>query len=361
MKAFKYVITMAAVLMLMLILFFSIGRIIKTRQLRISAANGIAEGLYLDIGGVKQYVHIRGQDKDNPLLLVLHGGPGSPMNFIAHYWQAGLEDDFTVVQWDQRGCGRTYYATQTPPLVEATREILLADLDEIVNYLTERFEQNEIIILGHSWGTVLGARYAQEHPDKVSAYVAVAQIVDSLSGEYVAAQEAIQLAMNVGDESTAKAILRAYEEFTEDDFDIEKLVSLRSLTARHLPSGDNISSLKQIWMGAISPQMGVTDLKWYLYPMIDLKGFSQVNLALFKDIFESPGFNLYNCSSAYDVPVCFISGDKDWVAPYTMVEDYFESIIAPDKSMVFIKNAGHTPFLDKPIDFCEAVKSALLP
>ncbi|NLZ80765.1 MAG: alpha/beta hydrolase, partial [Clostridiales bacterium] len=207
--------------------------------------------LYLDIGGIEQYLQIRGENKDNPVILVLHGGPGSPMSYYSYYWQTDLEEDFTVVQWDQRGCGRTYYANEIQGMKDPTTELLISDLNEIVDYLTNRFNQDNVIILGHSWGTVLGARYTQLHPEKVSTYISVGQTVDSVKGDILSVEQAVLLAKNAEDETTANEILKAYEDVISGSLDMKELITLRTLTSRYLPSGENMSALQQIWMDLV--------------------------------------------------------------------------------------------------------------
>src|SRR5690606_2011464 len=117
------------------------ARFVHARQIEITKADGIQESLFLEIGGTQQYIQIRGEDRDNPIILVLHGGPGSPTSYYSYYWQTELEDDFTLVHWDQRGSGRTYYVSESQTTEVVTTDLLLADVDEIVTYLTNRFKQ----------------------------------------------------------------------------------------------------------------------------------------------------------------------------------------------------------------------------
>ena len=359
-KIFKYILFIFLTLVLLLIITIIIARFIHARQININEDNGIEESLYLEIGGVKQYIQIRGENKNNPFILVLHGGPGSPISYYSYYCQTDLEDDFTIVQWDQRGCGRTYYANKEQSMKGVTTELLLSDLDEIVTYLTNRFDQSKINILGHSWGTVIGSRYTQMHPEKVNAYISVGQVVDSIKGEYISVQQAIKLAKSTN-ETAENDISVAYEDFINSNLDMKKFMNLRMLTSKYLPSGENMSGLEQLWMGATSPQMGIDDLKWYLYSIINFAEFCNVNQTLYKQLFEGDGFNIYDYPKEYEVPVYFISGESDWITPYSLVQDYYEVIEAPKKEMIYIKNAGHSPYLDKPTEFCEAVKSILQP
>ena len=152
--------------MITFILVVLILRLIHRFQYRIKTVNGIEESRYVNINGIKQYILIRGNDRTNPVILFIHGGPASPMGFVAPYYQRELEQDYTIVYYDQRGCGRTYYANAKQ--ADPTPEQLLADVDAMVDYIRQYLEQEQVIIMGHSWGTILGITYVQMHPDKVA-------------------------------------------------------------------------------------------------------------------------------------------------------------------------------------------------
>ncbi|MDE7177029.1 MAG: alpha/beta hydrolase [Lachnospiraceae bacterium] len=139
-------------------------------------AQGVDEGTYVTLGGQEQYVLIRGMDSENPVMIYLHGGPSSPDTYVTYGFTDHLINDYTVVAWDQRGCGRTYFHNMRNDSENATASFEQAktDLDELVDYARERFGKEKVIILGHSYGTILGSRYALEHPDKVSAYIGAA-------------------------------------------------------------------------------------------------------------------------------------------------------------------------------------------
>ena len=178
----------------MILIFITIGtiRLINAKKNYISQANGIQENIYVEIGGIEQYLQIRGEDQDNPIVLWLHGGPGFPLAYLSCYYQKDLEADYTIVCWEQRGCGRTYYKNNDSG--ELTTDRLVADMDELVDYLCERFQKDKIIIMGQSWGTVLGVKYLNENPQKVAAYIGIGQVTEFKQGKIYSAQAAIQKA-----------------------------------------------------------------------------------------------------------------------------------------------------------------------
>jgi pimeloyl-ACP methyl ester carboxylesterase len=125
-------------------------------------ANSISEKIYVNINGVKQGMFIEGKNKNNPVILFLHGGPGMPEYFLAEKYRTGLEDNFTVCYWEQRGSGLSYSKNMFSN--SETTEQLIADTLTVTNYLRNRFGQQKIYLMGHSWGTYLGIQVAARAP-----------------------------------------------------------------------------------------------------------------------------------------------------------------------------------------------------
>ena len=176
----------------------------------IRTADGVQEAAYLPIGGIEQYIRVRGRSRANPVLLVLHGGPGSTLGATACRWQGALEAAFTVVHWDQRGSGNTYYRDPAAP--PPTVERLLSDLDELVDALRARYGRDRLFLLGHSWGSLLGGLYALRRPEKLSAWLPVSQMVDFKRSEQVSAAEAIRRARGAGREEDAERLAQELEQ-----------------------------------------------------------------------------------------------------------------------------------------------------
>jgi pimeloyl-ACP methyl ester carboxylesterase len=136
------------------------------------------------IGGIDQWVSIRGNDRRNPVLLMLHGGPGWVSMPTSWYFQRGWEEYFTVVQWDQRGAGKTYVendpATIAPTM---TRERMIEDTVEMVAWLRREFGKDKVFVLGQSWGSYLGLELAQRKPQWLHAYIGIGQVTDAPESE----------------------------------------------------------------------------------------------------------------------------------------------------------------------------------
>jgi len=143
--------------------------------------NSIAEERMITLGGVEQYVLIRGENTRNPLLVFVHGGPGMTATPFLRMHNHDLEKDFVVVYWEQRGTNNSYFEDLQPESM--TIDQITNDLGELVDQLTDEFGQQKVLLLGHSWGTVPALVYAENWPEKVAAYVAIAQTVDQVESD----------------------------------------------------------------------------------------------------------------------------------------------------------------------------------
>ena len=149
--------------------------------------NGIDEAQYIMLGGQEQYVLMRGENVNNPVIIYLHGGPSSPDGYVTYGFSDYLVDDYTVISWDQRGCGRTYIHNRNVDVNNDTAsfEQALVDLDQLVDYARTRFHQDKVIILGHSYGTILGSVYSHKYPEKVDTYIGAAQVIQAPNSDFL--------------------------------------------------------------------------------------------------------------------------------------------------------------------------------
>lgn len=337
-------------IIILFILYIVIGRIVNAKGTKIQSDNGIQEHITIEVNGIQQELSIRGENKENPVILFLHGGPGSPVGYLDYIWQPELNKDFTIVSFDQRGCGRTYY---TNPEAEVSRELILEDIDGIVEYLQQRFGQEKIVIMGHSWGTILGTMYTYSHPEKVSSYIGIGQVVNIYEGEEVAYEEAIKRANIHNDSEYIEVFKENYDQFCTDREIGEAFVTYRNMEPKYLKGDKEKAVMALIPAFLTSPTLKLQDAKWFF---IDSnKVLLDETNTLTKSLFE---FNA-NDMLEYEVPMYFISGSSDYTTPFQLAEEYCKSITAPDKKMIIIEGAGHNPYLDLPEVFVQKVKSLL--
>lgn len=315
-------------------------------------AHGVDEGTYVTLGGQEQYVLMRGMNSSNPVMIYLHGGPSSPDTYVTYGFTDYLINDYTVVAWDQRGCGRTYFHNMgsDPENATASFEQAKTDLDELVDYARERFGKEQVIILGHSYGTILGSRYALEHPDKVSAYIGAAQVVSLEKTDIYSYEDALQKAVAAGADTSE--LTSAFETFQVSG-DLLDMMRLRSLTSKYHPVS---VSDKATWVAVMSPYFGMDDLRWFFRQLGDMNAYFALNRQLFDAAFD---FDAYADGLAYEMPVYLISGTCDWVCPVDSIREYAEDISAPDVRLELIEGCGHNVQYSQPEEFAESVKNVL--
>ncbi len=309
----------------------------------------IAEVGYRRLGGLDQWVMIRGRDVTNPPLIFLHGGPGWSETWLFRRFNAPLENSFTAVYWDQRGAGRSY--DRTASRLSLTVERFVSDLDELVDQVRERLGKPQVAIFGHSWGSALGVLYAAHFPKKVAAYIGSGQIGDWAAAESASYELALANAQRRGPRR-AESKLRAIgpPPYGADAVFTERTWSLR------LSGG---MSLQTLW-GIGRTVLGGKEVSLFELPRA-WQGFRFSMDAMWPEI---SSLNLVDLVPALEMPVYFLLGRKDpWVPPTTSVA-YFEALRAPMKELVWFERSGHEPFVDEPDKFnatmADLVRPALL-
>src|SRR5467141_3603659 len=151
---------------------------------KIMTPNGVERLEKVRIGGIDQWVSIRGTDRRNPVLLHIHGGPGYISIPMSWWFSRGWEEYFTVVQWDQRAAGKTHLLTHPATIAPTlTRERMIADTEEMAAWVRRELGKDKIFVLGHSWGSFLGLQLAEHHPEWLYAYIGVGQLIDGPESE----------------------------------------------------------------------------------------------------------------------------------------------------------------------------------
>lgn len=308
--------------------------------------NSVAETGYVRLGGLDQWVVIRGAHVSNPPLIVLHGGPGmSEVGFFRHF-NAPLERHFTVVHWDQRGTGKSF--DRSIPTSSMTLEQFVADLDELVDMVRRRLGQERVVILGHSWGSALGAIYAARFPEKVSVYVGAAQI-----GDWAAA-EASSYAYGLAEAERrheAKA-LKQLREIGRPPYPARSVFVERTTVNRL----DGQMRPGILWKAGRAlfgrPESSIFDL-----PNL-VRGFGFTLDAMWAEVSR---LNLLELVPALKMPVVVFVGRRDhWVPPETTVA-YFDALTAPSKTLVWFEHSGHEAFVDEPEKFNATITEVVRP
>ena len=310
-----------------------------------AAAKPIHEESFVPIGGIPQWITITGSDDANPVVLFLHGGPGDAMSPGADSLFAGWDKDFTLVQWDQRGAGRTYGKSGPAIAPTMTMQRMTDDGIEVAEYLKRHLHKPKIILTGGSWGSVLGVLMAHTRPDLFYAYIGQAQLVNWWQGVSVSYARVLQLAEAAKDQQTVAALKavgpppwktalpqwrvfrkaeQAYQAklATVPDAQVQIAAAYASPTERKQYSDADDFSAFQFFLGGRQPN-AKEDLH-----VIPLTGpLTKVDLPAL--------------GTAFQIPIYIVQGGADLTAPPELARAYFDSIKAPRKQFFLVPGAGH--------------------
>lgn len=289
----------------------------------------------IKLGGVDQYVLIRGRSTSDPVVLFLHGGPGMPMMYLAYKFQRPLEDKFTVVQWDRRGAGKSYDPNIPADTMRVSQEI--SDTRDLANLLRKRFHQQTIYLVGHSYGSYLGMLVIKRYPSLFRAYVGIGQMACSDTQSRAIQDRWIR------ERAIASHNVEAFNEVnSKKPYDREQWLfqfggELRGAT----------SFVPLILMGLRAPEYTFAD------GMNVRKGVSFTHKHMKYDVIQGA---LMDSVTSVDVPVYFFTGRYDETDPYQCTERYFERIHAPRKELIWFDRSAHFPFLEEPETFASELE-----
>jgi proline iminopeptidase len=308
---------------------------------RIVSPNGVEELLEIPIGGTKQWISVRGRDRGNPVLLMIHGGPASPEMPSSWYFQNGWEDYFTVVQWDQRGSGKSYRSNDPDtirPTLSAQR--MVDDAGEVVQFLRKRYAKDKIFVLGHSWGSLLGISLAQTHPEWLYAYIGSGQMTDGRQNERVAYANTLRAAEAANNPLAIKE-LKAIAPYPEADgsIPIEKIGTERKWS---------------VVLGGLTYKRSTYDYYENLFKLSpeyteqDVAAIDQGSaLSLGPLLPVLAGFNYSNVTQ-FKCPILLFEGRHDDTTPSEIAARWLERVKAPAKKFVWFENSSHMVMIEEP-------------
>ncbi len=312
-----------------------------------NAAVGIDQSSFVPLGGLDQWINIRGDDRRNPVLLVVHGGPGEAQWPQAAHYRA-WEKRFTVVQWDQRGAGHTYgrYGAKTPDM---TLDRIANDGVELAAYLCRTLGKKKIIVLGHSWGSTIAVTMVVRRPELFAAYVG-SGMVGSWKGQIKVKYDLVLAkARAAGDTATVRQLEASGP---PDPNDANKVFGLNDrLFPLWAPSDAAwIKSLR-----ADLPRLKAA------YPK-DMKDFDEgFQFSVDKAVPDQIKTDLPATASRIATAFFVIQGQGDLITPTADAVAYFNGVQAPYKKLVLIPDAGHFAFMTAPEAFLAALVDQVRP
>jgi pimeloyl-ACP methyl ester carboxylesterase len=291
----------------------------------------------VELGGWEQWILIRGSRASNPILLFLHGGPGMPMMYMAHVFGDGLEPEFLVVHWDQRGAGKSY--SPHIPLETMNVEQFLSDAYELVRLLLCRYGQDKIYLAGHSWGSYLGALFAARHPELLYAYIGIGQVVDERRAGAIADEFIRRRARETGEEEALRELDAMGSAVRE-----KWLFRFGGELYHHT------SWMPFLLTGLLAPEYSLSDV----INVAPGSSFSSRHMR-----FNAISGPLIDNVTRLEVPVYLFTGRHDYVTPSELVELFGERLEAPGKHWAWFEESAHFPFFEEPERFDQEMRRVL--
>lgn len=315
--------------------------------------NSIASLEKMTLGGIEQWVLIRGKNRNNPVLLFLHGGPGSPEMPMIRAFNAALEEHFVVVNWDQRGSGKSF--SETIPAQSFTIEQFVSDTHELVARLRKRFGGRKMFLMGHSWGSVLGVLAVHQHPEPFYAYIGIGQVANMQAGEKLSYEFALTAARQYGNE-------QAIEELTQVGEPPYAGTSAQVIE-KTLIERKWITEFGGAWYGKKSMNgiIGVvlTTEEYTLREKVNyLNGSLRTLQLLWQPLMQ---IDLFTQAPNLAVPVFIFQGTYDYQTPYVIAKRYFDQLQSPHKEFFTFKKTAHSPIYESPAQFHELLLTRVLP
>ena len=312
---------------------------------KITKENSIAELREFRLNGRKEWISLRGENRDKPLLLFLAGGPGGSQLAATRYELAELEKNFVVVNWEQPGAGKSYSAIAKKQL---TPEIYVKDGTALVRSLLKEFQQEKLYLMGESWGSALGVFMVKERPELYHAFMGTGQMVAFEETEKIDYALAMKLAKENGDQKVVDTLLKNGEPPYYG-----KTVTVKSSAYLNYLS-QAMAKNPEIQNAGFAT---LRDLSAKEYGLLDKVNYLRGILQTFNHVYpQLYGIDLRKDYPKLEVPVYFLLGKHDLNAPISLVEDYYEKLEAPEKEIIWFEHSGHNPWMNEPERFVEVVQ-----
>lgn len=315
-------------------------------------AKSIARLEKLKIGGSDQWVLQRSENIDNPVILFLHGGPGTSQLTSNRRNTKRLEKFFTVVNWDQRGAGKSYAAIADSGRMNI--EQFIQDTRELTLYLMKKFNQERIVLAGHSWGSALGALTVARYPELYHCYVGFGQVANMAEGELASYRWTLDQAR----QKRVRRAVRALEKMGPPPYAGDwraSTISERSWVARF---GGEVHGN---WFGAVGIVLGnvLFSREYNLADRVNVfRGVLGSMKLLWPELFK---VDLFQSVPELKVPVFFLEGRHDHEVPSEIAAMYFAVLKAPAKELIWFENAAHMVNSEEPTLFCNIMVEKVRP
>lgn len=316
----------------------------------ISAPGSIAMLEQVELNGSQQWVTIRGQSVNNPVLLFLAGGPGGSELVMTRKYLGDLEEHFVVVNWDQPGTGKSYNAV---PIDTLTPERYISDAHELTLYLRDRFYQEKIYVLGESWGSILGILLVQQYPELFHGFISTGQMVNPVENDIMMYEFAIALLTEQGRLDDVERLRQNGEPPYYSHELIGKFSAMNDVLNGYMHThahGEGVNH-NLLFDSLQGQEYGLLDkVNW-------VRGLMDTFTTVYPQLY---GVDFRMQAARLDVPVYFIVGRWDVNAMTPLAEAYFNILEAPHKKLIWFEDSAHTPLWDEPAHFVDVMVNTVL-
>jgi len=299
----------------------------------------------VQLGGVNQWISIRGRDSSKPIMLFLHGGPGA----ARRYYNYQLEKSFLVVNWDQRGAGNSYTNEVTKESINV--EQLISDTNELVEFLKKKFNKDKIFLVGHSWGSFLGISTAYRYPDNFYAYIGIGQVVNGRMNEQISYNYTLDMARKYKNN-------KAIEELTtiskmEDGLYCNGRTGIHAERQWLYELGENKSKKLSFyrWLNSIMTKR--------IFPVDNVQYRKGLNFSAEALWGWSDNVDLFHQIPKMKIPTFFLTGRYDYVSTFELTSRYYNQLEAPIKELIWFEWSSHAPHIEEPVKYYKIMKKIL--
>ena len=304
------------------------------------------------IGGNDQWVLERSADTCNPVVLFLHGGPGTSQLTSNRRDTLALEKHFTVVNWDQRGAGKSYGAIADPDKMNIAQ--FVADTRELTSYLLKKFHQDRLVLVGHSWGSVIGALAVSRYPELYSCYVGIGQVGTMAAGEAASYRWTLDQARQRGNRKAVDALVAMGPPPYDGDWR-KKTITQRGYLARF---GGEVHQSRFGASGRVVNGL-LFSREYNLTDRVNVvRGILGSMRLLWPELLQ---VDLFESAPEIKVPVFLIEGRHDHECPSEIAERYFNALKAPTKELIWFDRSAHLPNAEEPDLFNKIMVAKVLP
>lgn len=311
----------------------------------IKGENSIAVLKKIKVNGRNEWISIRGENKDAPVLLFLAGGPGGTQMAEVRYDLSELEKDFVVVNWDQPGSGKSFGCISSKKI---TIDTYIEDGIAVTEYILDRMNTNKIYLIGESWGSALGIMLMKEKPEYYAGFVGTGQMVAFRETEEKDYDLALEYSKKNGNETTYKKLIKQGRPwYDEGNMSMLSLTYLNVITHMMAENPEITNRGYKTLQNMFASEYGLKDSIYYLL------GLSETYRYVYPQLKE---VDLRNGYTNLEVPVYLFLGRHDLNAPTDIAEDYFQKLNTSKKELVWFEHSGHNAKHNETEKFVSEVK-----